>query len=654
MKRPLLAGLCLLAANLPGAMAQQTKSESVYDQHKAFAPNFYTSNGTETRSAIGYPGHKYWQNRADYNIAVTMDTVKSRIDGATTITYTNNSPDALPYLWLQLDQNLYRKDSRAEAATAVSGGRYASKEFTEGYEISSVTITNALGKTEKVEYVVTDTRMQIRLPQALKANGGKLQIKIQYGFQIVEQGTDRMGKLKTKNGIIYEIAQWFPRMAVYDDVLGWNNLPYLGAGEFYLDYGDYTYSITAPANMVVVGSGELTNPTTALTPKQLERFNRAKNSETTVAIVDSTDVLAAPTRSGNVTWNFTCKNTRDVAWAASKAFIWDGARINLPNGKKAMAQSAYPVETASLKAWGRSTEYVKGCIESYSNKWYPYTYPVAVNVAGIVGGMEYPGIVFCSARSAGGGLWGVTNHEFGHNWFPMIVGSNERKYAWMDEGFNTFVNNIATEEFNKGEYYRPQKVGAMAPMIFNPKSESLMHIPEVLQPMNLGLGAYYKPALGLALLREQIVGKDRFDYAFKKYIDEWAFKHPTPTDFFRAMENGTGEDLTWFWRGWFQENWKLDQAVKEVKYLSNDATKGALITIENLQELPMPVTIEVKESNGKTSTVKLPVEIWQRGGTWTFKYNSTSELSQVTIDPNGEFPDVNPANNKWTPAPAAN
>jgi hypothetical protein len=637
----IFTALWLTACCVQAASAQTTK----YDQHEAFNPVFYTSNGNEYRTGGGAPGPKYWQNRADYKINVTLDTAQHTISGTTLITYKNNSPEELPFLWLQLDQNIYREDSRGEATALISGGRYANKSFTKGDEIQSVSIVQN-GITTPADYIINDTRMQIRLSQAMKAGGGSLQIKIVYAFKVPEYGTDRMGRLATKNGWVYEIAQWYPRMVVYDDVLGWNALPYLGAGEFYLEYGDFDYTITAPANIVVAGSGELVNAAQVLTPTQLARYTKAKNSEETVTIKDSTE-LANVTTKGNLTWHFVCKNARDIAWGASRAFIWDAARINLPDGKKALAQSVYPVESAGPDAWGRSTEFVKACIEHDSKSWFPYTYPVATNVAGIVGGMEYPGIVFCSWKATKASLWGVTNHEFGHNWFPMVVGSNERKYAWMDEGLNTFINEIGTKAFNNGEFYRRTDAQRAAGTILGPLSEVVMNTPEVIQPGALAVGAYYKPAMAMKLLRSHVLGEERFDYAFRMYIQRWAFKHPTPNDFFRTMENAAGEDLSWFWRGWLLNSWKLDQGVKEVKYVDNDPAKGALITIVNLEQMAMPVVAAVKEANGKTSTVKLPVEIWQRGGSWTFRYPSTSKLTEVVIDPEHDYPDVNPDNNTW-------
>jgi hypothetical protein len=262
--------------------------------------------------------------------------------------------------------------------------------------------------------------------------------------------------------------------------------------------------------------------------------------------------------------------------------------------------------------------------------------------------MEYPGIVFCSYRSQTGGLWDVTNHEFGHNWFPMIVGSNERKYAWMDEGFNTFINSVDTKVFNNGEYYQKPDEHDGAENNFNDSSDALMNTPDVIQTENLGVSAYQKPALGLTILREQILGEERFDYAFKTYIKRWAFKHPTPFDFFHTIDNAAGEDLSWFWNEWFFTTWKLDQSVKSITYNDNDAAKGALITLENKEEMALPVTVLIKEENGKTGTVKLPAEIWQRGPNWTFPYKSTSKIAYITLDPDHVLPDIDPDNNSFS------
>ena len=655
----LLLGVLLLSqqssraqsANPPAAAPGTGSGASTFDQHESFAPFFYPSFGDDLRAASGAPGPKYWQNHVDYKIDARLDEVNHSLSGTVNILYKNNSPQDLPFVWLQLDQNIYSLQSRGVAVTDITGGRWANRNaFDGGYELKSVELVDAVtGKVTPADYLVSDTRMQIRLSSDLKGNGGILKLRIVYSFKIPEYGTDRMGRLNTKNGWIYEIAQWYPRMCVFDNVYGWNTLPYLGQGEFYLDYGNIEYNVNVPSDQIVGGSGELLNPMEVLTPVQQRRYLQAKGSEKTVAIRSAgevTDPASRPAK-GRLTWKFRCTNTRDVAWAASTAFIWDAARINLPSGKKALAQSIYPIESAGDSAWGRATEFVKGCIEYYSKYLYEFSYPSATNVAGIVGGMEYPGIVFCGSRSRGRGLWGVTSHEFGHNWFPMIVGSNERKYPWMDEGFNTYINSVADSAFNNGEFFRPVRSRSRQAGMMRPEMDGIMTIPDVVQGRNLGVAAYNKPSLGLELLREEVLGKTRFDYAFRYYVHQWAFKHPTPWDFFHAIENATGENLDWFWRGWFINNWKIDQAVTGVEYVKGDPAQGATITIENREKLPMPVTIEIKEEGGTTNRVKLPVEVWMHGPVWKFHYSSTDKIAQVTVDPDQRYPDADTTNNVW-------
>ncbi|HEY9046704.1 MAG TPA: M1 family metallopeptidase, partial [Ohtaekwangia sp.] len=480
-------------------MFSSSVSGQSYNQHEAFAPFFYPMYGDKVRAADGTPGPDYWQNKADYAIDASLNDQDHSVKGNVTITYTNNSPQSLSFVWLQLDQNIYKLDSRGNAATAVTGGRWANRNaFDGGYAIKSVKLVEK-GKETDAKYTVDDTRMQIKLTQDLKSQGGKLQIKIGFEFKIPKYGTDRLGQLETKNGIVYEIAQWYPRMCVYDNINGWNTLPYLGQGEFYLEYGDITYSIEAPADHIVVGSGELLNPKEVLTAEQQKRWAQAQESDKTIILRSADEVTNASSRPAGkprLTWKFKCSNTRDVAWASSKSFVWDAAKINLPGEKKSLAMSVYPVEAATDTAWNRSTEYVKNAIEFYSKYLYPYTYPVAVNVAGVVGGMEYPGIVFCSAKSTKGGLWGVTSHEFGHNWFPMIVGSNERKFAWMDEGFNTYINTLADASFNKGEYAANViPVKFLTGYLFHDSTESILNTPDVAKNRNLGAVAYFKPGL---------------------------------------------------------------------------------------------------------------------------------------------------------------
>jgi hypothetical protein len=626
--------------------------ESKFDSKEAFHPQFYPYTGNDYRSASGEPGPKYWQNRADYKINASLDTSTHKVSGDVEITYTNNSPDNLKFLWLQLDQNIYREDSRGSATTTQAGGRWANTKFTEGEVIRSISVD--AGKTYAPKYTVTDTRMQVWLNDALKGSGNKVKLKIAFEFVVPEYGTDRMGRLKTRNGVVYEIAQWFPRLCVYDDIQGWNTLPYIGQGEFYLEYGDIDFTVTAPSDLIVVGSGELLNPQDCYTTDQMKRWNEAKNSDKTVIIRGEKELKEKDSRpaKSSCTWKFKITNARDVAWGASRAFVLDAARINLPGGKKSMAISAYPVESIKKNGWQRSTEFVKGSIEHYSKKWFEYPYPAATNVAGVVGGMEYPGIVFCGYGASGGGLWGVTDHEFGHTWFPMIVGTNERKYAWMDEGFNTFINGLSSEEFNNGEFasssFFPDEISNF---VFSDDMDGLFNAPDVISQGDLGIAAYEKPSIMLNALRDVVLGPERFDAAFREYVDRWAFKHPTPWDFFHTMENVSGEDLGWFWRAWVLNTWKLDQAVKEVKYIRNNPENGVNITVDNMEKMAMPVLIQIKEENGKVHDLKLPVEVWQRGSSWTFHVNTTSNITDVILDPDKKLPDVNRSNNKMKEKP---
>jgi hypothetical protein len=632
-----------------------------YSYSETFAPFFFTKNGTEYRAATGEPGPKYWQNRADYQLDAKLNDETNEITASEIVTYTNNSPLKMDFVWMQLDQNLFKQDSRGSAIVPIAGSRNGGRGqvFDAGYKIKSVKLVSATATNTAtdVKFMIEDTRMQVFLPKELGAGGAVLKLKIEYSFISPDYGSDRMGILKTKNGKIFTVAQWYPRMCVFDDVSGWNTLPYTGPGEFYLEYGDFDIKITAQANDIVVCSGELVNPQEVYTAEQQKRWAQAVQSEKTVVIrskEEVTDPASRPAGKTTLTWHFKLKNARDASWAASSAFVIDAAKMIMPSGKKSIAISAYPVESDTLSngnGWRRSTEFVKKSLEYNSNKWFEYPYPAATAVAGTPGGMEYPGIVFCGARSSGRGLWGVHDHEFGHTWFPMIVGSNERLYGWMDEGFNTFINGLSTANFNNGEFKptRSPDMHATGNAFTLPTLEPILsNGPDNLKERNNGTLLYSKPGAGLNLLRDQILGPERFDYAFQTYIKRWAFKHPTPDDFFRTIENVAGESLQWFWRGWFANTWRLDVAVRDVKYVGNDSTKGALITLDNLEKMVMPVILEIKLKSGKTERVKLPVEIWERNTSWTFKYPSTEEIISVTYDPDKVLPDFNADNNVWT------
>jgi len=602
--------------------------------------------GNEYRSASGKPGPQYWQNRADYAIEAELDDVNNILKGKLTMIYYNNSPENLEYIWMYVEQNRFTETSRGTLTTPIAGNRYS------GDTDGGLTITGLSAKTKgdpSNKYLISDTRMQVFFKEPLKANGGKATVSMNFEFKIPKAGMDRMGQLRSPKGTIYSLAQWYPRVAVFDDVVGWNTEPYLGAGEFYVEYGNFDYKITVPYDHIVVGSGELVNAKNMLTKQQQARWEQAKKSDKTIYLITPEEVgntaVTRPMQSGKATWHFKMTNSRDVAFATSKAFVWDAARINFPSGRKGMAQSVYPVQVKENSAWGRSTEYTKASIEHYSEKWYEYPYPNAVNVASNAGGMEYPGVSFCEAGSSGASLWDVTDHEFGHNWFPMIVGSNERRYAWMDEGFNTFINYYSTLAFNNGEY--PSDLAKTQNRVhwFRWKGrESVSTYPDVAKNMNLGYTAYYKPATGMLLLREYILGPERFDYAFRSYIKNWAFKHPQPSDFFNAMENAAGENLNWFWRGWFIGNGNVDLGITDVTQESD----SAIIKFINKGDFPMPVVFKVTFEDGSEEIHTLPVETWMRQKDWRFLIKSPKKLKSVEIDPAKILPDIDLKDNKWT------
>lgn len=457
-----------------------------YDPHKAFATVFYTSNGNAFRSAGGAPGGNYWQNQADYNIKAAFDTTTDILKGTVDITYTNNSPDALDYLWFELDQNAEKQNS---IGNILAGNAGLKDNGDNGFSFQQIQVYEN-NQWQHVDYNVQGTRMQLRLKNVL-ATKGILKIRIDYSFRLLKESAGgRAGILATKNGKIYEFGYWFPRLCVYDDINGWNTLPFIGGGEFYLDYGDYDYSITVPANLLLVGSGELLNREEILNNTILQKIREAKSSDKTVIIRSQKDVEnnISPTKksSGDITWHFAMKNSRDVAFAASKAFIYDGAKTNLPDGKTCFSQSAYPVESIENgSGWARATEYLKASVEDFSKRWFVFPYPEAVNVGGPVGGMEFPALTFDYWKvNNAKGLWALLSHEIGHSWFPMVVGSDERRFPFMDEGFNTFIDIYAQADYNNGEF-APKRDGEYAPKGGNPADEIIPVIDSNINGNNL-------------------------------------------------------------------------------------------------------------------------------------------------------------------------
>jgi len=444
-----IARLCVIA--LTGMIFTATVADSApagtYNPRETFAPLDFYPPPNSYRSADGTPGPDSWQNRADYTIHASLDPTTHSIRGTAQIRYTNNSPGPLDVLWLLLEQNLYKPGSRGNLSLGGRPGTLSEvpQGFTQGMVLDDVRVS--VGKrTVSVQPIVSDTRAQLRLPSVLP-KGGKAIVDIRYHYTVPkEPWGGRTGWMDSAHGPIYSIAQWYPRVAVYDDLRGWDTLPYLQQ-EFYLEYGDFDYSVTVPSNWIVASPGELQNPNEVLTSTERTRLAEARQSDKTVMIRRWSEP-AGPS-SGTRTWHFIMHNSRDVAFGASPAFNWDAARMRLPAGRTGLAQSVYPAEA---KSWDRSTEYLKDSVERYSAKWYPFPWQNALNVAGPAAGMEYPAMAFDPIDAQPKVLFYVTAHEIGHSWFPMLVGFNERRNAWMDEGINTFIDVYESDEFNHGEF----------------------------------------------------------------------------------------------------------------------------------------------------------------------------------------------------------
>ena len=551
----------------------------------------------EYRTAAGAPGHGYYQQKADYKMNITLDDTKQTIRGEEIITYTNNSPDVLEYLWLQLDQNIYKPDSDSKLIAVDKMEDFQSIRdvenhlmvFEGGFNIESVATVNG----EKMRYAINKTMMRI---DPAKPLGPKQSIsfKIKWWYNINDRmkvgGRSGYEYFPKDNNYLYTIAQFFPRMCVYNDVEGWQNKQFLGKGEFTLPFGDYEVSITVPSDHIVAGTGELQNGASVMTSEQKQRMDKARTSNTPVLIVTQAEAENAEKNkaTSTKTWTFKAKNVRDFAFATSRKFMWD-AQNTVVKGKNILCMSYYPKEGNPL--WERySTKLVAHTIQTYSKYTIDYPYPVAISVHANQIGMEYPMICFNGGRpnedgtyseQTKYGMWGVIIHEVGHNFFPMIINSDERQWSWMDEGLNTFVQYLTEQEWERGypsrrgpaymitDYMRGDKK-FISPIMTN--SESIWQF---------GNNAYGKPATALNILRETVMGRELFDFAFKTYCERWKFKHPTPADLFRTMEDASGVDLDWFWRGWFYGTDYVDVSLDYVKQFELNSNNPEVEKAEN-------------------------------------------------------------------------
>jgi len=593
---------------------------------------------SRVRTATGAPGPDYWQQRADYTIAATLDTTQKVVRGTVSIRYTNNSPDTLRFVWLQLDQNLYKPGSKGSFVFPPQS-RFGVRGFQGGYDITGLQI-NGRGTAGKID----DTMMRIDLDTPLLPKGGQLTIGMQYSFAVPEHGSDRMGR----DSSLYLIAQWYPRMAVYDDARGWNTDPYLGQGEFYLDYGDIDYSITVPTGFIVAGSGALQNERDVLTSAQSERLDRASRTPAVVQIITADEAAARRRRAlaGTKTWRFRAERVRDVAWAAAPDFRWDATSAD-----GVLIQALYQYPKAG-QAWESAAEQTQWAVRTYSDLWMRYPYPQATSVAGPVAGMEYPMFVMVGYGTAEpASIFSTIDHEQGHEWFPMIVGSNERRHAWMDEGFNTFQNAFSNERRNPGTVAFPGYLSSWRQTVESGRQSPVMTPADRIDPDALGAMAYGKPGAVLLALRAAVVGRDVMDRAMREYVRRWAFKHPTPADFFRTVENVSGQDLGWFWRAFFYGTDVLDIAVDGVSMRQAAGENVVEVHLRRATSIPFPVTMRLKLDDHSTTDIRLPVEIWTRTDRYTATIPVRRAVVGVRLWPDPSVPDVNSANDVWGDAP---
>jgi hypothetical protein len=616
------------------------------------------------RSASGAPGHAYWQNRADYAIEAVLDTAKQELRGTGRIHYQNDSPDVLDYLWLQLDQNIFAPGSINQLTAPpplIFGGTpfiMASQGFVGGLTLSRV---EANGKP--LPHYIWDTMMRVGLPAPLPP-GGTITLDLAWSFPIPVYGAGRMGR----DGLLYEIAQWYPRMAVYDDVHGWNTLPYIGAGEFYLEYGDFDVRITVPSSFIVACTGTLENPDEVLTARERERLARARADTEAVQIVTADEAghpaLTRPQSSGMQTWHFRANEVRDVAFAAAPTFQWDAVSWH-----GVLIQTFY---RPTARIWAaEGIRMARSAIRFNSEIWAMYPYPQASTVEGPIDGMEYPMITFVPAEQSREGLYWVLMHEFGHEWFPMMVGSDERRYPWMDEGFNTFIDLYNAADYFKGTAYGDTvadlPLHAYAANAVPGQEQPLINAP--VEVRNLYWTAYQKPALMMRLLREEVLGPAAFDRAFREYIRRWTFRHPQPADFFRTMEDLSGRNLDWFWREWIYTTARLDQAVDSVVgpgaagrgrsgarapgpgtpgAAAGEAPEATRVYLSNRREMVMPAELRLTYDDGSSEVIELPVEIWNLGSRFVYSASTGGKrVAKAEVDAERRLPDLDRKNNVW-------
>lgn len=588
------------------------------------------------RAASGAPGAQYWQQRADYQIDARLDEKERRLYGEETITYFNNAPEPLNYLWLQLDENEHRGDNESNNfnggsfETPVTEGQLERLEFRknlEGYGVNIEKVTDKNGKP--LPYTINYTMMRVDLPQPLLPNQ-KFEFKVKWNYKIIPRtklgGRGGYELFDEDGNCVFTITQWYPRMCVYSDYQGWNNKQFTGRGEFALAFGNFSVNMTVPADHVIASTGVCQNPAEVLSPAQLSRWKQAQQSNEPVEVVTLEEAKAreqSPVTDKMVTWKFKAENVRDFAWGSSRKFVWD-AMSQPQGGKNVMCMSFYPKEAYSLYR-KYSTKTVAHTIRVYSKYTIDYPYPTAISVEAS-NGMEYPMISFNFGRTESDGTYSartkygmisVIIHEVGHNFFPMIINSDERQWTWMDEGVNTFVQFLAEQEFDNNY---PSSRGPAHKIVDYMKLPPNQLEPVMTNSENInqfGSNAYHKAGTALNILRETVMGRELFDYAFKEYARRWAFKHPTPADLFRTMEDASGVDLDWFWRGWFYDIQPVDISLDSVRVFTVGSSK------DGGKEMAAPAGFDRPENNPNFESIS---KIRNREGKLNFLVDQDTTL----------------------------
>lgn len=646
----LLGALVTLGAAAPAVHAQNTAATV-----RRAVPNpiqvprdFQNAVARETRTTTGAPGARYWQQRADYRIRATVDAAAKTLTGTQSITYHNRSPDTLAVVWLQLMQNVHAPGAPRNEEAEVTGGYRFARVAAGGQ-----TLAAAEDLRSGAGYAIDYTRMAVRPPRPLLP-GDSLRLEFDYSYKLPQAGAGaRMGY--SRDNLLY-LAYWYPQMAVYDDVVGWQTDPFLGGAEFYQNFGSYDYTVDAPAGWVVMGTGDLANADAVLATDVLQRWRRAAQSESSVRVFTAGSGMATrPGSNGRLQWTFRADSVRDVAFSVTRESNWDAARtpVGDRNGDgrtdHVLIQSLWR-STAPL--WAKALRYSQQSITHHSEFTgvrYPWPHMTAVEGEDIMGGgMEYPMMTLIGPYTTRGdtALYSVTAHELGHMWFPMIINVDERRYGWMDEGTTNFNENEAFNDFFRGARNAHQREqGEYVNFVNRVGDPELLRWTDLQQPNLGGFATYTKPATLLHALRG-LLGEETFMRTYRGYARTWAFKHPKPWDFFNAFNAGAGRNLDWFWSTWYKEAWTLDQAVASVA----DSGGNTVVTVEDRGSAPMPARILITRQNGTTERREIPVETWLGGArTATVSVPSAgSQVVRVEIDPTGSFPDVNRANNVWT------